>query len=432
MRILNIILKNARQGLLALLCLAGISALADTQADQDSLTAANTSFAFDLLKQIAGKQPGGNIFISPFSVSTVLQMVVDGAAGSTKQQMESVLYLNEMVGDTSAGGPKQEIESARYLNGMAARDEACKSLVQAITIGQSNVTLNLANSIWFKQGVELRPEFVAGCTNYFQAEAAALDFTSPQSAKIINNWAAANTHGRIKDIVQWPMNPLTRVILANAIYFKGRWAHEFDKSATKDRAFMPLDGTQIQIPMMQQHEHFDYFQAQGFQAVCLPYAGGRLQMYLLLPDSGSDIKKLLAGFDGGVWQSKILPQFRSSEGTVILPRFKLNYNVVLNEPLEALGMKRAFSADADFSAMSAEKLFLSEVKQKSFVEVDEEGTEAAAVTTVTMRASVVMRPEKPFEMVLDHPFFFVIGDKTTHSILFMGIVSNPGAVASEF
>ena len=380
MRTLKIILKIVRQGLLALLCLAGISALADTQADQDSLAAANTHFAFDLLKQIAGKQPGGNVFISPYSVSTVLQMVVDGAAVRTKQEMESALYLNEMVGDSVAGGPKQEIESVRYLNGMAARDEACKSLIQSIMSGQSNVTLNLANSIWFKQGVELRPEFVAGCTNYFKAETGALDFSSPQSAKIINDWAQESTHGRIKDIVQWPINPLTRVILANAIYFKGRWAREFDKSATKDHPFTSPDGTQKQVPMMQQQGHFDYIRGKEFQAV-------------RLPDSGSDIKKLLAGFDGSGWENEIQRQFRDREGMVVLPRFKLNYNVVLNEPLEALGMKHAFSSDADFSAMSAEKLFLSEVKQKSFVEVNEEGTEAAAVTTVTLRAMAVMRPE---------------------------------------
>jgi serpin B len=429
---MNIILKIARHGLLTLLCLAGFSASADTQADQDSLMAANTSFAFDLFKEIAGKQPNCNVFISPYSVSTVLQMVLDGAAASTKQEMESVLYLNEMVGDTAAGGPKQEIESVRYLNGMAARDEACKSLVQSITSGQSNVTLNLANSIWFKQGIELRPEFVAGCSNYFTAETGALDFTSPQSAKIINNWAEENTHGRIKDIVQWPMNPLTRVILANAIYFKGRWAREFDKSSTKDRAFTLPDGTQKQVPMMQQKGHFDYVQGKGFQAVRLPYAGGRLEMHLFLPDHGSDVKKLLAGFYRNVWQNEIQRQFRDREGLVVLPCFKLNYNVMLNEPLEALGMKRAFSADADFSAMSADKIFLSEVKQKSFVEVNEEGTEAAAVTTATFRAAVAMRPESPFEMVLDHPFFFVIGDRSTHSILFMGIVCNPGEVATKF
>lgn len=417
--------------LLAFLCLIGFSALADPQADEDSLTAANTSFAFDLLKQIASTQPGGNVFISPYSVSTILQTVLDGAAGRTKQEMESVLYLNEMVGDRAAGGPKLEIESVRYLNGMAARDEAGKSLVQAITRGQTNVTLNLANSIWFKQGAEMRPEFLAGCTNYFEAETGQLDFSSPQSAKIINDWAEESTHGRIQAIVQWPLNPLTQVILANAIYFRGHWAREFDKAVTKDRPFTSSDGIQRQVPMMRQQGHFDYAQGKGFQAVRLAYAGGRMKMYLFLPASRSDIKNLLAGFDGSMWRNDIQRLFRGREGIVVLPRFTLNYNVVLNEPLEAMGMKQAFSPDADFSAMCAGKLFLSEVEQKSFVEVNEEGTEAAAVTTASFHASVMMRPESPFEMILNHPFFFVIDDETTHSILFMGIVSNPWVVSSR-
>jgi serpin B len=330
-----------------------------------------------------------------------------------------------MVGDGAAGQTKQEMESVLHLNGLADWNAAGKSLNESITSGQSNVTLNLANSIWFKQGVELKPAFAADCTDYFSAKAGALDFASPQSAQIINAWAEQNTHGRIKDIVQWPMDPLTRVILANAIYFKGTWLHEFDKNATKDRAFTLPDGTQKQVPMMQQHGHFAYFQADGFQAARLPYAGERLQMYLFLPDPGTGIAKLLAGFNGTNWQDKILTQFRNREGTVILPRFKLNYNVVLNGPLEALGLKQAFSPAADFSAMSGEKLFLSQVKQKSFVEVNEEGTEATAVTTGTMHAMAVMRPEPPFEMILDHPFFFVIGDEATRSILFMGIVSDP-------
>ena len=376
---------------------------ADVSADQKNLTAANNAFAFDLLKQIAGGR-AGNVFISPYSVSTVLQMVSDGAAGTTKQEMESVLHLN----------------------GLAAKNAAGKSLDQSIVNGQSNVTLNLANSIWFRQGVKLKPEFAADCANYFSAKTGAVDFTSPQSALIINKWAEENTQGRIKNIVPSPMDPRTRVILANAIYFKGRWADEFDKSATKARAFALADGTQMQVPMMQQLGHFDYFQTPEFQAAQLPYAGGRLRMYLFLPVAASDIKKLLAGFNGTNWQSKILPQFRNHEGTVSLPRFKMNFEIVLNQPLKALGVKRAFSPDADFSAMSAEKLFLSEVKQKSFVEVNEEGTEAAAVTTAPLRVSAVVRTEELFVMTLDHPFFFVIGDEATRSILFMGIVSDPG------
>jgi serpin B len=432
MRTWNIIFKFARRGLLAVISLAGFSVLADSQADQDSLTTANTSFAFDLLKQLASQQPDGNLFISPYSVSTVLQMIVDGAAGGTKQEMESVLYLNEMVGDNAIGGTKRGIESVPYLNGMAARDAACKSLSQSIFSGQSDVTLNLANSFWYQQDIEVKPEFMTGCTNYFQTKTEALDFRRPQSARTINDWAEISTQGRITDIVQWPIRPLTRVILANAIYFKGHWLREFEKGATQSRTFTLSDNTRKQVPMMQQHGHFDYFQAPGFQAVRLPYAGGRLEMFLLLPVIGFDIKKLLADFDGNFWQEKILPRFRDREGMVVLPRFTLNYNVVLNQPLEALGMKLAFSADADFSAMSAEKLYLSEVKQKSFVEVNEEGTEAATVTTATFHTQAMIRPESPFEMILNHPFFFVIGDKMTRSILFMGIVSNPDMAATKF
>jgi len=153
-------------------------------------------------------------------------------------------------------------------------------------------------------------------------------------------------------------------------------------------------------------------------------------MYLFLPDTNSSPPKLLAGFNADTWRDKILPKFQDQEGALALPRFKLDYDVLLNDPLQALGMRQAFdSHNADFSAMADEPLFVSEVKQKSFVEVNEEGTEAAAVTTVTMRAMAVFRPEKPFEMIVDRPFLFVIGDNSTKSVLFMGIISDPTANA---
>jgi serpin B len=159
--------------------------------------------------------------------------------------------------------------------------------------------------------------------------------------------------------------------------------------------------------------------------VRLPYAGGRLQMYLFLPDTNSSPTKLLADLNADTWQNKILPKFQDSDGTLALPRFKLDYDVILNDPLKALGMRQAFAVGADFSAMADEPLFVSKVKQKSFVEVNEEGTEAAAVTTVTMRAMVEFRPEKPFEMIVDRPFLFVIADNQTKSVLFMGVIYDP-------
>jgi serpin B len=332
-------------------------------------------------------------------------MVANGAAGDTKAEMQRVLKTTALPAET--------------LNA------AGKNLNQSLN-SQTNVILNLANAIWYKEGFHLKPGFVSANRNFFSAELAGVDFAKPESAQIINDWADTSTHGKIKQVVQWPFDPLTRVILANAIYFKGKWDRPFDKQATKDHTFGVLPGgTPKQVPMMWQHGRFNYQQGDGFQAVRLPYAGKRLQMYLFLPDTNSSPIKFLADLNADTWRDKILPGFQDKTGTLAVPRFKLDYDVILNDPLEALGMRRAFSNGADFSAMADEPLFVSEVKQKSFVEVNEEGTEAAAVTTVTMHALAVFRPEKPFEMIVDRPFIFVIGDDSTKSILFMGLVYDP-------
>jgi serpin B len=388
----------------AWLCFAGLMALA-APADQEKLASANTAFAFDLLKQISREQPGTNVFISPFSVSTALQMVGNGATGETRAEMQRVLK--------TAGLPAETLNAA------------CKDLNQSLN-SQPGVILNLANAIWYKEGLHLKSGFVSVNKQFFQAELTGVDFTKPESAQTINHWADTSTRGKIKEVVQWPFDPDTRVILANAIYFKGKWGRPFDKQSTKDRAFNVLPGgTPKQVPMMWQHGHFIYQQGDGFQAVRLPYAGGRLQMFLFLPDTNSSPTKLLADFSGETWRDKILPQFHATEGVLALPRFKLDYDVILNDPLQALGMRQAFAGDADFSAMADEPLFVSEVKQKSFVEVNEEGTEAAAVTTVTMHATAKFRPEKPFEMIVDRPFLFVIADDQTKSVLFMGVIYDP-------
>lgn len=367
------------------------------------LAAANSGFAFDLLKQIAGQQPGQNVFVSPFSVSTVLQMVANGAAGDTKTEMERVLK--------TAGLPPDLL------------NPACRELNRSLR-AQTNVILDLANAIWFQDGIRLKPGFVATNGWFFDAKLAPVDFRKPESAKSINDWASRSTQGKIQNVVQWPFDPLTKVILANAIYFKGRWERPFEKSATKPRDFHPAAGGVKRVPMMSQKGHFNYQENADFQAVELPYAGGRLEMYLFLPATNSSPARFLAGLNEDAWRKKILPQFLDREGNLMFPRFKLESDLTLNDSLEALGMRHAFD-DADFSGMAGEPLFISKVKQKSYVEVNEEGTEAAAVTTVTMRAMAIMEPVKPFEMIVNRPFFFVIGDRETQSILFMGLVFNP-------
>ena len=386
-----------------LLCFTGLTVLAAVPDVQEELGVANTAFAFDLLKQISNEQPKANVFISPFSVSSVLQMVANGAAGNTKTEMQRVLKTTGLAPDT--------------LNA------ACRDLNESLN-SQTNVILNLANAVWFQEGLHLKPGFVATNSRFFHAKLAPVDFQKPDSAQIINDWAESSTHGKIKEVAHWPFNPLTRVILANAIYFKGAWDRPFDKKKTEPRAFHLPGGSEKPMPTMEQGGQFSYQEGDGFQAVRLPYAGGRVQMYLFLPDTNSNPAKLLAGMDGSIWQDKILPGFHDREGTLAFPRFKLEYQVVLNDSLEALGMRHAFD-DADFSAMADERLFVSEVKQKSFVGVNEEGTEAAAVTTVTMRNMAVFKPGKPFEMVVNRPFVFVVGDDETKSILFMGLVFDP-------
>ena len=388
-----------------LICFTSVAVRADSPADRATLASANTGFAFNLLKQIVKEQPDANVFISPFSVSTVLQMVGNGAAGETRTEMQDVL------------------KTAGLQTG--SLNEACRNLNQSLT-SLPDVTLDLANGIWYQKEIQLKPAFVAENKNFFLAELGGVDFAKPKSADIINGWAEKETRGKIKDVVQFPFPPLTRVILANAIYFKGKWVKPFDKNQTKPHVFH-LPGGEEQAPLMWQRGHFNYEAGDGFQAVQLPYAGGRLQMCVFLPATNSDPAKLLADLNGDTWRDKIRSRFMDREGTLALPRFKIEYKVVLNDPLKALGMRQAFDQRADFSAMAEtrEGLYVGEVWQKSFVDVNEEGTEAAAVTGVRMTALAAMRPLQPFEMIVDRPFFFVIGDEQTQSILFVGVVYNP-------
>jgi serpin B len=253
-----------------------------------------------------------------------------------------------------------------------------------------------------------------------------VDFQKPETAQLINEWADHSTRGKIKDVVSWPFDPLTQVVLASAIYFKGQWLCPFDKSQTKPQSFHLADGKEIPVPMMRQDGEFSYQENKDFQAVSLGYVGWKQDMYILLPGKNSNLKQLLARFNGETWQNTIHPHFEYRKGRLVLPKFKLEYDVKLNAPLQALGMKRAFSnGSADFSAMSDESLFISEVKQKSFVEVNETGTEAAAISQASISKGGSRNPPRPFEMIVDRPFFFVIEDDKTQSILFMGMVYDP-------
>jgi serpin B len=217
------------------------------------------------------------------------------------------------------------------------------------------------------------------------------------------------------------------MVLANAIYFKGKWQRAFDSKVTKPRAFHSSENQESQVPMMGQDGEFEYQEGNGCQAVRLPYKGRRLGLYVLLPEASSSVAKLLGALNIQVWQEQLLRQMASRKGSIVLPRFKLEYGAELKQPLQTMGMRLPFSDNADFSGMSPSPLFLSAVKHKSFVEVNEEGTEAAAATIAVMRAQSVRPETKPFEMVVDRPFLFVIADQVTKAILFLGIVIDPAS-----
>jgi serine protease inhibitor len=341
------------------LCVLAFGALAASEAEQQKLASADAGFASKLLKEISKEQPGGNIFISPYSASAALEMVCTGARGETRSGMQQVLGTSGMPAE-AVNGANRDVDKS--LNGRG-----------------TNIILNAANAIWCQKGTAIKPEFIACSQQVFGATVGTLDFGDPRSVGVINAWASEKTHGRITEIADGLVGSQTELFLANAVCFKGKWEEPFVGKDTKERPFHLRGGGQKQLPMMEQARRFAYRQGSGCQAVRLAYQGRSLGMYVFLPDAGSSPEKLLSIMTGDTWQRVTKPGFSEREGMLALPRFRLEYGVEMKRPLMALGMKAAFEK-ADLSGISEPSLFISAVRQRAFVEVNEEGTEAAAVT----------------------------------------------------
>lgn len=372
-------------------------------ADQ-ALVAANTRFALKLYNQIVGQGSGRNIFISPASVSLALAMTYNGAEGATREAMAEALEL--------AGLSMEDV------------NHASAELLRSLQQDDAGVRLAIANSLWARKGIAFDPDFLRRNQKYYRAQIEELDFASPRAAAVINGWVSDQTEGKIERIID--RVPAEAVLfLINAIYFKGDWTHKFDKRKTREDFFTLLDGREQQHPMMAQSGEFFYQETKDFQAIMLPYGDGRLSMAAFLPAENSSLDVFHERLDYEHW-AEWKQQFRKKEGRIVLPRFKLEYEVSLNDPLKALGMAVAFDPrQADFSAMSPDtRVNIDEVKHKTFVEVNEEGTEAAAVTAVKMTLAAFM-PSQPFSMIVDRPFFCAIVDNQTGLVLFMGSIVEP-------
>ncbi|PPS39989.1 serpin family protein [Chroococcidiopsis sp. TS-821] len=370
----------------------------------NKLVAANTRFGFKLFSEILRQQSDRNIFLSPTSVAILLEMLYNGAAGETQQAMAKTLELQ--------GISLQDINAANT------------ALLNTLANPDANVQLAIANSLWAKQEYPIRPDFLQRTQSFYKAQVSNLDFDSPDATNTINQWVNQNTNGRIEQIVD-KINPEDVLFLINAIYFKGQWTDEFDKSQTTEAPFYLASGTAKQHPLMSQTGRYRYYENPQFQAVSLPYGeNGRLSLYVFLPRQNSNLSNFYQQLNSANWE-QWLTRFNLREGTVRLPRFQMEYDVTLNDTLKALGMGVAFADNANFSGVG-DDLALSEVKHKTFVEVNEEGTEAAAVTSG--RVMAVSAPiAEPFEMTVNRPFFCAIRDNQTGTILFMGSIVEPQA-----
>jgi serpin B len=361
---------------------------------------ADHEFGLNLFRAISDGAAHENVFISPLSVSTALGMTLNGAEGETKQQIQETLAL--------AGLSDKDI------------NESYRGLIDLLRGLDPKVVFEIANSIWYRDTFTVEPDFLDVNRTYFDAEVQALDFNSPEAVTTINSWVDDKTHGKIEDIVD-QVDPLTMMYLINAIYFNGTWTYEFDEDATEQRPFTRADGTQQEVPMMAQEGDLAYYENDDVQVVDLPYGDSLYSMTVILPRKSRDLDSLITGLDRATWD-EWTGNFETKGVSLLLPRFQLEYEIELKDVLSALGMQVAFAPDqADFTRINpAGELYISNVKHKTFVEVDEEGTEAAAVTSVEVR--VTSAPQY-IPVHVDRPFAFAIREQHSGTILFIGKIA---------
>ncbi len=388
----------------ALVCSFAFASPADVEVA--TLVKGNNQFAFDLYHKLSGKE--GNLFLSPYSISTALAMTSAGARGKTAEEMTNVLHF-----------PAQE----ELHPTMAA-------LIRTINVGggKKGSELSTANALWGAPGYPFRPEFLNLARREYGAELRNLDFAGdPEGARrTINGWVERATKDKIKDLIaRGVLDAGTRLVLTNAIYFKGTWERPFRKEGTRDEDFR-ASGGKVAARMMHQKAHSGYVETDELQALEMPYAGKDLALLVLLPkkDDLSGLEKTL----NAEFVAHLVASLTQQDVLVSLPKFKTTAQFELADTLKSMGMPLAFSGQADFSGLtlSQEPLMLSAVIHKAFVDVNEEGTEAAAATAVAVTvASAVVRPKPVPVFRADHPFVYLIRDRRNGSVLFVGRLEDP-------
>ena len=390
---------------------ANVSA-SDTAANS-RVSSATDDFGFRLLKALA-KDPKRNTIISPLGVATVFAMAYNGAAGATKREMAKTLGLGSLSDD--------DINRANHY------------LIHALAKADPAAQPEIANALWVQKDFPINPDFRTVCKSFYDASAANLNFVGDPktSAAEINSWVDQNTHHRIPAIVA-EVDPATRLILTDAVYFKATWSFPFKKAETRPRLFHLMSGDSRQAAMMDQYQskEFSYLENQSFQAIQLTYGNeGRYAMSVFLPRKTLGLPDFLRALDERHW-TRWISQFAENSGEIALPKFETTYSKQLNDTLKAMGMRLAFDdKKADLSGIPLHPnpgtpLFISDVEHKTWMKVDEEGTEAGAATSVVAVEDSLSVTPHPFVMMVDHPFFFAITDQESGALLFAGVVMDP-------
>ncbi len=373
--------------------------------NQRSAAEGNNLFMVKSYKLLS--EEDGNIFISPFSISSALAMTYAGSAGKTEEEMGRALEF----GKNTVAFHENFGSLTNSINSISSKGE---------------LALSIANSLWLAEGYEFKDQFLKINRNFYKSETTNLNFAESEKArKTINDWVEEKTAGKIKNLIpEGILDALTKLVLTNAVYFKAEWAEQFKKSNTQDSEFFTYDSA-VPVQLMNQKKRYPYYENSEIKFIELPYKGGDASMYVLLPqkrDGLKDVEKKITWAEIENYTGSLL----SKEVDVYFPKFRMSLEYELQKLMRRMGMVEAFSKSADFSLMNSKKeLYISAIIHKTFIEVDEAGTEAAAATAVVMRMKSAMPDQNFATFRADHPFFYFIKEKSTGTVLFAGRVADP-------
>jgi serine protease inhibitor len=371
--------------------------------EQQQIVSSTNKFGFNIFRKVnESSETGQNVFVSPLSISLALSMLFNGAEGTTRSEIQTVLGYDSLTTDQI--------------------NQANKDLIKSLLEVDPKVIMEIANSIWYRTGFSVEPDFLTVNQRFLNAEVKESDF-GPATKSLINSWVSDKTHGKIKTIIDGDIPDAMVMYLINAIYFKGVWKYQFDSKNNVMLDFNLPSNSTVSSEFMYQKGTFQYTQNDLFTAVNLPYGSENFSMFIMLPKTGKTCSDIISAMNDENWNNWNKALVSNADLKIYLPKFKFSFKSTLNDNLKDLGLKKIFDDNAELTKISKqERLFVSEILHKTFVEVNEEGTEAAAVTSIGIYTTSVPVSN---EFKADKPFIFVIKEKDTNTLLFMGTLNKP-------